>query len=101
MRRLQPLRDRVARERWVAGEDVARNPFQAHIIELRVGRSGTYAVAFMYRHGTLFDIDAPEYLGRIADLPTSSQQVWVGTGIPQQAGEDREAPARTLQGDHP
>ncbi len=82
VRRLQPLRDRVVKERWVAGEDVGKNPFQAHLIELRVGRSGTYPVAFLYRNGSLFDIDSPEYLGRIADLPAGSQQVWVGTGIP-------------------
>jgi hypothetical protein len=82
VRRLQRLRDRVVRERWVAGEDVGKNPFHAHIIELRVGRRGSYAVAFLYRNGALFDIDSPEYLGRVADLPANSQQVWVGTGIP-------------------
>lgn len=82
VRRLQPLRERVVKERWVAGEDVGKNPFHAHIIELRVGHSGTYEVAFLYRNGSLFDIDSPEYLGPIADLPANSQQVWVGTGIP-------------------
>jgi hypothetical protein len=82
VRRLQPLRDRVVRERWVAGEDHGKNPFQAHIVELRVGRGGAYGVAFLYRDDALFDIDSPEHLGRVSDLPASSQQVWVGTGIP-------------------
>ena len=82
VRRLQPLRHRVVRERWVAGEDAGRKPFHAHIIELRVGRSGTYGVAFLYHDGALSDVASPEHLGRISDLPASTQQVWVGTGIP-------------------
>lgn len=82
VRRLQPLRDRVVRERWVTGEDVGKIPFHAHIIELRVGRSGDYGVAFMYHDNALYDIDSPEHLGSISDLPASAQRVWVGTGIP-------------------
>jgi hypothetical protein len=82
VRRLQPLRDRVVRERWVAGEDVGRNPIHAHIIELRLRHGGPYGVAFVYRNDTLVDIDSSEHLGRMSDLPPDSRQAWVGSGIP-------------------
>jgi hypothetical protein len=39
-------------------------------------------VAFVYRNDTLVDIDSPEHLGRISDLPPDSRQAWVGSGIP-------------------
>ena len=82
VRRLHPLRNRVVSERWVAGEDVDKRPFHAHIIELRVGSGGAYEVAFVYRNGALWDIDSPEYLGSVSDLPADSQPARVGSGIP-------------------
>jgi hypothetical protein len=82
VRRVQPLRDRVVSEEWVAGEDVGRNPIHAHVIELRLRHAGPYGVAFVYRNDPLVDIDSPEHLGRISDLPPDSRQAWVGSGIP-------------------
>jgi hypothetical protein len=72
----------VASERWVVGQDVARNPFHAHIIELRGQSGGRQKVAFVYRNGALFDIDSPDYLGKTSDLPPDAEQPWVRAGIP-------------------
>jgi hypothetical protein len=80
VRKLQPLKDRVASERWVRGNDVGGSPFTAHIIALKLSGGGTYSVAFVYRKGTLWDIDTPEYLGRTAEFPGDSGQVWLSRG---------------------
>jgi len=82
VRRLQPLRGLVVAERWVAGGAADKNSFHAHIIEVRGERGGTYGVAFMYRNDALADIDSPDHLGPITDLPVDSPQARVGTGIP-------------------
>ena len=80
VRRLRPLRERVASERWVTGKDVIREPFSAHVIGFSLVSGGVYRIAFVYRNGALWDIDTPEYLGRTADLPSDSGRAWVRVG---------------------
>jgi hypothetical protein len=80
VRRLQLLRKHVVTERWVAGKRVDNSPFQAHVIGLKLVSGGRFEVAFVYRRGVLKDIDTPEYLGEITELPNDSPHAWVRTG---------------------
>jgi hypothetical protein len=80
VRKLQPLRERVLSEHWVAGKSVDKAPFRAHVIGLRLAHGGVYRVAFVYREGRLVDIDTPEYLGRTSELPADPGQAWVSAG---------------------